>query len=248
MTPDFLQETNGLTRHFATGWQLSGTVDSQGTSTNVEFSVTANSVLTWQWDTEHWLSVSAREGGSCTGADSGWYAAGAELDVTAVPDRYYEFDAWSGDRDSVNNPIQVEMSEPLALTANFALAYTESGVPQWWLGQYGMTNNFEAAATEDTDGDGSKTWQEYVAGTDPTNANSVLKLLLDLQPGANELRWDAAADRSYTVYFGSNLLEGVTNVLVEYYSLFPMSLILPDTLHADDPTMFYRIEVELKDQ
>jgi hypothetical protein len=178
---------------------------------------------------------------------NGWYAAGSTVSATAVPDLYYAFDDWSGDLTGATNPLRVELSHPLELWAGFALARTANGVPQWWLGQYGLTNDFEAASVADQDHDGSTAWQEYIAGTLPLDASSVLKLEMELLPGINSLTWDAQADRFYTIYFGSNLVGGVTNVLMNYYSIFPMSLKLPDSLHADDPIMFYRIEVEYDD-
>ncbi len=47
--------------------------------------------------------------------------------------------------------------------------------PYWWLAQYGLTN-FNADAVADTDLDGHKNWQEYSAGTDPTDLDSRFEL------------------------------------------------------------------------
>jgi hypothetical protein len=44
------------------------------------------------------------------------------------------------------------------------------------LAQWYPTNDFDLAATNDLDRDGSYGWEEYIAGTHPTNANSVLEL------------------------------------------------------------------------
>ncbi|MEI7900437.1 MAG: lamin tail domain-containing protein [bacterium] len=48
--------------------------------------------------------------------------------------------------------------------------------PTWWLAQLGAVNSFDAAATDDWDLDGMPNWAEYVAGTQPTNVNSVLQV------------------------------------------------------------------------
>lgn len=70
---------------------------------------------------------------------------------------------------------------PTALTNSFnvtAALTTNTTTPIWWLIQYGFTNDFENAAMADPDGDGARTWEEYVAGTIPTNSASALKLSL----------------------------------------------------------------------
>ncbi|MGQ9662729.1 MAG: hypothetical protein ACUVWX_10415 [Kiritimatiellia bacterium] len=55
--------------------------------------------------------------------------------------------------------------------------YTSHGTPYPWLHQYGYTNNYEYWDVQDEDGDGLETWQEYIAGTDPTNSWSVFRVI-----------------------------------------------------------------------
>lgn len=84
-------------------------------------------------------------------------------------------------------------------------------VPEWWLWDYGFTNNFDAAATNDQDRDGAATWEEYVAGTDPTNDASVLGLYVpgpDMQPAEGVLlEWTSRPGRIYSLSRGTNLLD-----------------------------------------
>ena len=62
-------------------------------------------------------------------------------------------------------------------TSLVATLLATNGVPKAWLADYGWTNNFDAAATNDADGDHVATWEEYYAGTDPTNDSSFFQCL-----------------------------------------------------------------------
>ena len=87
-------------------------------------------------------------------------------------------------------------------------AVSGANVPYSWLAGYGLTN-YEADAAADQDGDGLKTWQEYIAGTDPTNAASTLKVA---QTNRNTVTWSPVAGRFYSVYWSTNLVKGFTNL------------------------------------
>ena len=55
-----------------------------------------------------------------------------------------------------------------------------------WLQQYGLATDGSARHCSTTDCDGLNNWQEWIAGTVPTNALSVLKLLspTGMHPGS----------------------------------------------------------------
>ncbi len=62
-------------------------------------------------------------------------------------------------------------------------------VPHWWLAQYGHTN-FEQDVEIDADDDGHAAWQEYRAGTDPTDRASVFKVIGQGETqGTRWVRW-----------------------------------------------------------
>ena len=100
----------------------------------------------------------------------------------------------------------------------FAENLTRRGTPEWWLAAYGLTNGgFEAADELDADGDGAKNWQEQVAGTDPTNRLSVLKLTgkSPMETGSQEslvFSWPSVADRFYDLMESADLAAGFTPV------------------------------------
>ncbi|OGV41530.1 MAG: hypothetical protein A2X46_02515 [Lentisphaerae bacterium GWF2_57_35] len=75
------------------------------------------------------------------------------------------------------------------LSAVFAANLTtNTGAPQWWLAEYGLTN-FEADAGADIDGDGILSGQEYAADTSPTSSDSCLRMEQIWLDGDSWLRW-----------------------------------------------------------
>ena len=93
------------------------------------------------------------------------------------------------------------------LAATFTAQVTTNApasVPYEWLAQYGLTN-YNTDATNDVDLDGLTAWQEYIAGTVPTNGTSVLKAA---QTTRNVITWSAVSGRVYSVYWSTNLLKG----------------------------------------
>jgi hypothetical protein len=74
-----------------------------------------------------------------------------------------------------------------------------------WLQQYGLLTD-GSADLADGDGDGLNNWQEWVAGTDPTDGTSVLKLSKPSFTGSNvTLTWNSVTNRSYSVQRATDL-------------------------------------------
>jgi hypothetical protein len=92
----------------------------------------------------------------------------------------------------------------LTVTYNAAPTQTTNGTPYSWLTGYGFANP-EADDLLDQDVDGLKTWQEYIAGTVPTNAASCLKAA---QATRDVVTWSAVTGRIYSVYWSTNLVKG----------------------------------------
>lgn len=95
------------------------------------------------------------------------------------------------------------------ISANLA----SNNTPYWWLAQYGFTNNFNAAETNDADYDGIQTWKEYVAGTVPTNATSLFRIIgQGRQYGSNYIRWiggTAGPTYPYGIVYSTNLTTNI---------------------------------------
>ena len=111
-------------------------------------------------------------------------------------------------------------------------------VPEWWLAQYNLTNYYEDVGL-DQDNDKAMAWEEYIAGTCPTNPASVFSISgsSGFSPEGFVLRWDAITNRSYSVLWSTNILEGFqileTNCTGNAYT---------DTLHQAEIQIFYKLK------
>jgi hypothetical protein len=89
------------------------------------------------------------------------------------------------------------------------------GLPDAWELAYGLDPNNAFDRTNDFDGDGMLNWQEYVAGTDPTDPLSYLKIdLMNLGGGAT-VAFSAVSNRTYTVQFTDALPGGAWSKLAD---------------------------------
>lgn len=167
-------EAAGCTQYVCKGWSMDGSEPACGVTTQCVMTVTNNAVLTWLWATNYYLNTAAVPNGSIT-IDSGWQPMGVTTQITAVAALYYHFANWSGDAGGASNILELLMDVPKSVTAKFAANYTSTHpTPEWWMAKHGITTEFDKNSLDDTDHDGLANWQEYVAGTDPTNASSRL--------------------------------------------------------------------------
>jgi len=90
----------------------------------------------------------------------------------------------------------VSASAPLTVL----LDTDRDGLPDLWENAYGLNATDPLDRTLDSDGDSLSNWQEYLAGTDPTNALSYLKVeSLTTQSGKVALEFLAVSNRAYFV-------------------------------------------------
>ncbi|MDD2455632.1 MAG: hypothetical protein PHE10_04795, partial [Kiritimatiellae bacterium] len=195
-----LGEFGSGVRQQCSGWTLTGHSPADGVSDHLIFTITNNSTLTWHWDFAHRLTAEAGPNGTLEPAE-GWYFAGTTVAITAYPSIYYHFGTWSGDIADAGiseNRLTVVMIQPRTVGASFEPNLTTArGVPEYWLAGHGWTQDFEAAAEADQDGDGMATWQEWLADTDPANALSLLEMTdMSWDSGGLKLGWQGGFART----------------------------------------------------
>jgi len=121
--------------------------------------------------------------------------------------------------------------------------------PQAWLTQYNLTEGgltFDEAEALDSDGDSFFNWQEFIAGTDPTNSASAFRIVgLDPGPPATVTFEPATPDRDYTLQYVDDLVNGVWDAVPGQGPRMGGEGV--DTMEdaGDVPARFYRISVEL---
>jgi len=88
------------------------------------------------------------------------------------------------------------------------------GLPDDWEARYWGNNPATwPAANVDSDGDGATNLQEFLAGTDPTDANSVLRVQLIASAQGTRLSWNSQPGLMYQVQVSQNFAAGSwTNV------------------------------------
>lgn len=233
--------TLGSTQYVCVGWTLVGNSPGDGTASILTLTLTNDAVLTWLWQTNFYFAATAAANGSVS-TTGDWVRAGSNAQVTAIAAAYHHFTAWSGDISAENqfmNPLDILVETPVAVTANFAENLTSNEVPEWWLASYGWTNEYESAATNDPDGDGYTTWQEWILQTDPTNINSSLVVSSAPETGGGYVvYWNPVTNRSYSIFWRTNLFE--TPLLLTDGLVWPQAS-YTDAVHDSQSCIYYRV-------
>ena len=220
--------TTGSTFHVLQNWgsiSTSGTFVAVGLDTNLSLDTSALAssgylTVVSAAPSSNTLTGSAGANGSVTPGTTN-VVSGNNADFTVTADLYYRIASLTTNGTAVTGMTfdnsstvtnftwsNVQSTGTVAATFTAQLATDPAGTPYAWLAGYGLTN-YDADAVADQDGDGLKTWQEYIAGTDPTNAASCLKVA---QTNRNTVTWSAVPDRVYSVYWSTNLVHGFTNL------------------------------------
>jgi hypothetical protein len=115
---------------------------------------------------------------------------------------------------------------------------------QAWLQYYGLPTDGSADYI-DSDGDGMNNWQEWVAGTNPTNAASALRILSASPTDAGvEVSWQSITDRSYYLQRAADL-GGTVNFITVATNIVGLTntTIYVDSNAIGSGPFFYRIGI-----
>ena len=120
-----------------------------------------------------------------------------------------------------------------------------NGLPDWWELQYfGHLTGTNPNA--DPDHDGMNNLAEWIAGTNPTNAASVLRLTLVSAINASNIvvNWSSVAGKNYWLARSTNLLTGFDSIVGTNITATAPTNTLSDTAVLPGNTRFYRVGVE----
>lgn len=114
-----------------------------------------------------------------------------------------------------------------------------------WLNQYNLPAD-GSADNLDSDGDGLSNWQEWIAGTDPTKANSALRIVQSTNAASGlSITWSSVNTRTYSLERATNLaaLPAFTALRTNVVGASGTTTIT-DTNASGPGPFFYRVRVE----
>ncbi|MBU1693850.1 MAG: hypothetical protein KJ726_04055, partial [Verrucomicrobia bacterium] len=233
-TPD----ASETTQHVCVGWTMTGHDPGSGEACQFVMTMTNNAVLTWQWSTRYWLDTEAGSHGAVN-VDDGWQGADVTTQILAIAEPYYHFTGWTGDASGEANPLDLLMDGSKTVMAHFAENLAALGTPEWWLAQYYPgTNDFDSAELSDTDGDDYPAWQEWIAGTDPTNSCCNMRFCPDKK---DRLTFISRTGRLYSIQYKSSMSDSTWAVMTNHIEGTGGMIVVTSTV----PNAVFRLKVDL---
>jgi hypothetical protein len=113
-------------------------------------------------------------------------------------------------------------------------------MPDSWEQANGLQHDFAGDATLDADNDGMRNRDEYVAGTDPQNSGSYLKVEQLTVGGTVTIEFSAMAGKTYSVQY-KNDLGAIDWTRLLNVGARPTNSVQVITDPAPAPNRFYRL-------
>ena len=196
------------------------------------------------------INASAGANGWIAPSGSVYVVPGGETNFVIAASNYYHIASilTNGEVVAFANPTNVtvvwsNVAADGTIHADFAENLATNGVPEWWLHQYyPASNDFNAVAMSDTDGDRLAAWQERFAGTDPTNAASTLAI--SAVSNGFAISWWSVTGKYYTLSRSTNLQLGFDSNVKTNIPATPPANTEADTNAPAIGPWFYRVRVE----
>ncbi len=183
---------------------------------------------------------------------------GSSANFTNLPSLWYHVGTVTVDGASMGAPPFYSFTNVKAshtIEARFAPDVVLSNTPKWWLvaANPAWTNDWDAAAAHDQDGDGLSTWEEYITGTHPTNPSSVFDVQITSASGQSLVSVPTieagiqyeGLNRYYSLEFRTNLMTGTWDPVSGLTDVRATGQVLVCTNLANSTNRFYRGKVRL---
>jgi len=122
------------------------------------------------------------------------------------------FDHASASPNGIASFATTKTTALITLSDRSASSFNDGIPDSWRLKYFGSIYNLLSQASADADGDGANNMQEYLAGTDPTDSKSVLRVgAAAAQSQDCVVRWPSVAGKNYIIERSSDVFTPIWN-------------------------------------